>query len=255
MILDNKILKYFDSIRELSEICGIHAGDGYLRNDGMRKELDISGSYDEKEYYDTHVIPLFSKAFSLEIEGRFFPHRHTYGFVIRDGNIIRFMHEKIGFPYGQKSLVVDVPDFIKQDATLIPYFLRGYFDTDGCLAFSKKYGFYSEFKRQRHFYPRLIFSTVSLNLSQSLKEIFQSLGFKFTSYTYQPKRMNENLRYRIDISGNTSLNTWLRLVGIKNSSKYSRLLVWKKFGFCPPNTNFELRQNILKGEINPVSLY
>ncbi|MDP2906846.1 MAG: hypothetical protein Q8O03_02800 [Nanoarchaeota archaeon] len=44
---------------ETAEICGIHAGDGYLRNDGRRRELDISGNVEEQTYYDNHVIPLF----------------------------------------------------------------------------------------------------------------------------------------------------------------------------------------------------
>ena len=33
---------------ELAEICGIHAGDGYLRGKDHRKELDISGNIEEK---------------------------------------------------------------------------------------------------------------------------------------------------------------------------------------------------------------
>ena len=38
---------------ELAEICGLHAGDGYMRvrEDG-KGEVSISGSYGEKEYYD-----------------------------------------------------------------------------------------------------------------------------------------------------------------------------------------------------------
>lgn len=63
----------------LAEIAGIHAGDGYLRNDGMRREWDIRGSVDEKEYYDKHVIPLFNHVFDLDIKGRFFLPRNTYG--------------------------------------------------------------------------------------------------------------------------------------------------------------------------------
>ena len=76
----------------LAEISGIHAGDGYLRNDGHRREWDISGSIHEKGYYDNHVIPLFNKTFNLNLKGRFFPHRNTYGFIIRDKNIIEFAH-------------------------------------------------------------------------------------------------------------------------------------------------------------------
>ena len=52
---------------ELAEICGIHAGDGYLRNRGNKIELDITGNLEEKEYYDEHVIPLFNKFFGLNL--------------------------------------------------------------------------------------------------------------------------------------------------------------------------------------------
>ena len=48
---------------DLAEVCGIHAGDGYLRNDGKRRELDIGGGFEEKEYYGNHVAPLFEKVF------------------------------------------------------------------------------------------------------------------------------------------------------------------------------------------------
>jgi len=255
MISADKNLKEFFPIKELAEICGIHAGDGYLRHSGYRKELDISGNYDEQEYYDNHVIPLFNKVFNLNISGRFFHSRRTYGFVIRDSKVVEFMHDAIGFPYGAKSLTVDVPDFIQKDVSLIPYFLRGYFDTDGCLTFSKKYGPYTDFKRTRHGYPRLCFSTVSLNLSNSLQAIFNLTKFNFTDYTYKPMRPTESLRYRIDMSGEVMLRKWLDLIGMKNSSKYSRFLVWQRFGFCPPNTTLEQRQNILKGEMNPDVLY
>ena len=53
------------NILNLAEICGIHAGDGYLRGGegNSRWELDISGSVEEKEYYDLHVKRLFEKVF------------------------------------------------------------------------------------------------------------------------------------------------------------------------------------------------
>ena len=66
---------------ELAEICGIHAGDGYLR---LRKrdsgEVQISGHIEEKEYYDKHVIPLINDLFELNIKGKFF-RNNLYGFV------------------------------------------------------------------------------------------------------------------------------------------------------------------------------
>ena len=74
--------------KELAEVCGIHAGDGYLRNSGYKRELDVSGSLEEKGYYDGYVAPLFSKVFGIRIKTRVFPSRGTYGFVIRDKGAI-----------------------------------------------------------------------------------------------------------------------------------------------------------------------
>ena len=62
---------------ELAELCGIHAGDGYLRDDGQRRELDLSGNVEEKEYYEGHIIPLLKKEFKININGKEFPSRNT----------------------------------------------------------------------------------------------------------------------------------------------------------------------------------
>lgn len=102
---------------DLAEICGIHAGDGYLRNQGHHRELDISGNVEEKEYYDSHVVPLFERFFGLRIVARFFPGRNTYGFVVRDKAVIEFMHS-MGFPYGEKSKTVRIPSFILESTDL-----------------------------------------------------------------------------------------------------------------------------------------
>ena len=40
------------------------------------------------------------------------------------------------------------------------------------------------------------------------------------------------------------------LVGIKNPVKFTRYLIWKKFGFCPPNTTLQQRQDILNGKLD-----
>lgn len=239
----------------LAEICGIHAGDGYLRNDGKRREWDISGNIEEKKYYDQHVIPLFKKVFSIKIKGKLFPHRNTYGFVIRDKKIVEFVHENLGFPYGKKSLKVKIPASILENLSLKKSFLRGYFDTDGHLGFGKKYGLYSEFKKTRHCYPRIMFTTVSENIVKSLKEIFEELNFNFVYYTYQPKEQTESLKYRIDINGPKNLKRWLCSIGINNPTKYSRFLIWKKYGFCPTNINYPQRLKILKGLLDPNLCY
>ena len=144
---------------DFAEVCGIHAGDGYLRNDGKRREIDVSGSFEEKEFYDQKVIPLFSKVFNLQLTGRYFPARGTYGFVIRDRNAVEMLHNA-GFPYGKKTTSVEIPGFIldSKNPEVNKRFLRGLFDTDGSFTVNRNGSVYN-------YYPRIIIATCSKKLS------------------------------------------------------------------------------------------
>ena len=92
---------------ELAEICGIHAGDGYLRKRGNKHELELGGSIEEKEYYDYYVIPLFNKTFSLSLVGKKYV-KGTYGFVTSSKIVAETLHQ-LNFPYGKKSFCVEAP--------------------------------------------------------------------------------------------------------------------------------------------------
>lgn len=240
----------------LAEVCGIHAGDGYLRYHGSRKELDISGGYEERDYYKNHVIPLFRKTFNINIVGRYFPSRRTYGFCIRDRNVIEIM-SKLRFPSGNKTTIVKIPEFIlhSKNKNIISAFLRGYFDTDGCFTFDKKIGNTDPFKKRFHYYPRIMFNSCSKDLILGVRKLLDGYGIKYCYCLKKPNNKKENLKHQIQITGNKSLKKWLELVGSGNPCKYSRVLVWRRYGFCPPNTTYLQRRKILKGEINPAMLY
>jgi len=249
-MMDYKLNSY------LAEVCGIHAGDGYLRNDGKRRELTIEGSFEEKEYYDKHVVPLFSRVFNIDIKNcKYHPLRGTYGFSIRDIKVIKFMHS-LGFPYGKKSLIVRAPCFVFENTKLVVPFLRGYFDTDGCLAFSNKPCIgYSEFKRVKHYYPSILFSTVSFPLFLDVNLMLKYTHFKFFNCIYKSKKETESLRYRTVLSGVNEMLTFLNIIGISNPVKSSRYLVWKKYGFCPTKTRYTQRLKMIEGSLNPEEFY
>lgn len=236
-------LKDFSWSEKLAEICGIHAGDGYLRNDGKRIELEVGGNVkEERTYYDNYVIPLFSSVFKIDIKGKVFSSKGTYGFVIRQRRIVEFLH-RLGFPYGKKAHVVRVPKFIFSGGErLFTSFLRGYFDTDGTLNFDKR-GKY-------HNYPRIILKTISKPLFLDIKKMLLKLDFHFYTDTYKPKKPTEKPQYRIWIYGKHNLLKWMKLIGSKNPSKFTRFEIWKRFGFCPSHTSYKERIAILKGKIN-----
>ncbi len=239
---------------ELAEIAGIHAGDGYMRYIGKRKEFDVSGNYEEKDYYNNHVIPLFNRFFGLKIKGRFFPSRRTYGFRITHPKVLKQL-SGLGFPSGTKSLTVRIPKIISSSRKkeIFCSFLRGYFDTDGCLTFMNRKNSqnYPDFKRRYNYYPRIILKSVSQGLINDISKLLNKL--KFRSYICKKvyKNNNWNDSYELYSTGEGNLTKWMSLVGTKNPVKYSRYLLWKKFGFCPSNTTYNQRINILEGKLNP----
>jgi hypothetical protein len=240
----------------LSELAGIHAGDGYLRYLGKRKELDISGSIDEKNYYDSNVIPLINNLFNLSTSGKFFKSRNTYGVVVRDKNVLQVL-ANLGFPSGKKTTIVKIPQVIleSENNQIIISFLRGYFDSDGSVTFCKKIGNSSHFQQKYNYYPRIMFTCCSKYLTMGFVSLAEQLGFSCSVSYIKSKKPTENDKYKIQIVGKESILKWMDLIQPKNHSKVSRFLIWKKYGFCPPNTTYEERTTILEGNLDPYSFY
>ncbi len=112
---------------DMAEAIGIFVGDGYLRYAGSRKEVDISGNIEEKEYYDNHVVPLFRRIFGITINAKYFPSRNTYGIVTYNREIINAFKD-LGFPSGAKGTIVKIPQqlFNCKKEDVYNKFLRGY---------------------------------------------------------------------------------------------------------------------------------
>ena len=154
-------------------------------------------------------------------------------------------------------MIVKAPKKVigSKDKLILSRFLRGLFDTDGCLSFRKCYGKYNQFKRDHHHYPSICFSTVSIDLSEDIAHMLRVLNFKFFQTSYQPKKINENKKFLTIINGVFQLEKWIKVVGIKNPVKLSRYQIWKKFGFCPTHTTLAQRKDILGGKTDPYSIY
>lgn len=242
---------------DLAEICGIHAGDGYLRRTSSGGyELDISGNVDEKEYYDNHVVPLFERTFGINIKPRFFPYRNTYGFVISKKEVCECIHA-LGFPYGKKTLTVAVPKAIlsSKNIEIIYRFIRGAFDTDGSIYFKKRGGSgYREFLKKRHTYPVLGLAVCSKSLRDGIGLLLMQTGFQF-AFSYLKRDDPSNDYYKIALEGDQNLLLWMHNIGFMNPVKANRFLIWKKHGFNPPLLSFEQQKEILAGKINPHDYY
>jgi len=158
---------------DLAEICGIHAGDGYMRKRGNNYELELSGGFDEKEYYDFHVVPLFERVFNIKIKAQYFRTKGTYGFRTSNKDVCKTLHN-CGFPYGKKTFTVSVPEEIltSRNLDIIYSFVRGVFDTDGTLSFRCRNGSgYKELLVKRHTLPEISIKVCSKNLRDGVAKL------------------------------------------------------------------------------------
>ncbi len=235
---------------ELAEIFGTVVGDGYIRGK-PNWWLFIETSSEERVFIDHHVIPLFNKAFGVNLKGRFFNRRgikNTYGFYICSKELVKYL-ESFGLMVSHNK--IRAPEVIRdsENKALWSSFIRGYFDTDGCLSF------YKPNKTQRHTYPRIQVNSTSFELIEDYKNLLERLGFKGSYWKTRLFRKHKRTPHRYEVKGKAMLKKWMETVGIANHVKLSKYHVWGKFGLLPPYTTHSERIKMLEGFINPEKYY
>jgi intein/homing endonuclease len=143
----------------LAEFLGILLGDGNLNKSSNC--ITIVGSLEELDYYNNFVIPLITSIFKIKPNLRFRKDRNAIYIDFNSKYIMDYLSKDLGLVRGSKKYAY-VPNLIKNNPKLIPHFLRGLFDTDGCFKFSKE-------TSSRNYYPRIHFALVMLRLRMRSK--------------------------------------------------------------------------------------
>ena len=81
------------------------------------------------------------------------------------------------------------------------------------------------------------------------------LNLKHTFGIERKNKTNEADAPWIMIRGENNIESWMKVIGFNNTSKKIKYKVWKKFGFCPSNSNIEDRKLFLEGKLNPEDFY
>jgi hypothetical protein len=227
-----------------------------MRKRGNKYEFELSGGFDEKEYYDSHVVPLFEKVFNIKLKPQYFKTKGTYGFRICKKDVCETLHA-CGFPFGKKTYTVAIPKQILESRNLdiIYRFLRGVFDTDGTLSFKRRNGSgYRKIHTKRHTLPIIKFACCSEKLSDGICKLLIQTGFHFSFGKRQPKD-SPGMVYYISLQGDQNMLIWLSNIGFKNTMKLNRFFIWKQFGFCPRDLDINMQRQILNGEIDANDFY
>jgi intein/homing endonuclease len=195
---------------ELAEEIGIHYGDGFLSS--KRFTYRLKGNLkDEMPYYQNYIAPLFKKLYNADINLK--QYRTTYGFELYSQAVCEFKVKVLGIKPGNKQYI-EFPECLKvNNIEILTAFLRGLFDTDGCLYFKTNYGY-------KKYYPTITIELFSKKIIIAVSGILSMLGFKPGIYF----RGNMGT---IRLNGIGSLKRYEKLIGWSSPKNLNKVKEWK----------------------------
>ncbi|MBW2994848.1 hypothetical protein KY312_00710 [Candidatus Woesearchaeota archaeon] len=231
-----KIPKLLDE--KLAHFLGIHIGDGHLTRINHGYRMLYNGHYiNEFEWYNTYLAKLIYKLFNkktIVTNGH-----NSIQIVISSKAIHSFLNKACGLTIGPKANC-DIPDMIKESTIFNKRaFLRGLADTDFSLVFKNRH-------KNINYYPVIDHQTSNGILNSSLVDLLRLMGFKVYSNKRLKKRGNTAYQsYYFQINGIRAFNKWMKEIGFTNYNQLTKIKIWQKFGFLPPNTNINDRLAML----------
>ena len=210
-----------------AELIGMHIGDGTLYRTSRGLVWEIRGGLDEKEYYYKIVKPLLESIFGLPFEPKFRSggKNGCFGIQTSRKEVTNFflLH---GFLPGRKTHTVRVPHYIfDAESSIQLAFLRGLFDTDGCIWFGRINNL------KLHTYPKVELCSVSRGLRDDLRTLLVNLGFRCFVWG-EPERGG----CKIALAGKEQAGKWFSLVRPNNAKHLNKYKFWKEQGYYMPRS-------------------
>ncbi len=195
---------------ELSEEIGMHYGDGFLSD--KRYEYRLKGNpLNEKEYYTQYIKPLFKRLYNVDVNLKDF--KTSYGFELKSRAIWEFKVRVLGIKPGNK-LYLFIPKILKtNNINILSSFLRGLFDTDGCICFKSRYGY-------KNYYPSIEIGLISKKVIEDIFDILKMLGF-------DPKIFSKGNYQKITLNGISQFKKYEEIIGWSSPKNLNKVKVWK----------------------------
>ncbi len=231
---------------DLAEILGIHIGDGCISITNSYKEYYLGGDItQERDYHLNWVSELYNKnimipLYNKKVEYKNRPKVGIIGFHVFDGKIVNFFLN-LGVESGSK-INVEVPKLIMEKKSIYKRFLRGLFDTDGCIYFDKNRSSKNPINNQ----PTIKLSSVSSKLIEQVFSMLVRIGLHPRMRKPYKGKKDKHKLYSILIYQRGDIKYFIKSIGFKNPKHLTKWKVYKKLGFCPPKTTLRERKKILK---------
>lgn len=208
----------FEMNEELSEFYGVLLGDGCISKfNSQNREKEIiridGNSKTDLEYY-TYLQGLIKKITDREVKINFRKNKNAIFITFHNKNFSNYLNKKLKFPYGKKKGMVVPLELL--EGKYIRKILRGFFDTDGSIYFTK-----NNKKRKGRTYPIIELSSHNIGLIKQLLYILKKLGFRPILSFYGDS---------VKLHGNYNVKKWMNEIGSSNPYKRIRYDTWKKYG-------------------------
>jgi hypothetical protein len=209
---------------------GVLLGDGSVGSVKLPTIYLVGDLNEERGFYDYVLVPLITKLFKITPYSYVRRGKSAYAIHFKSKRLVEYLVSELDFPNGgaQKYLPVCITSFPER---IILAFIRGLFDADGSMVFSRK-------TYRTNQYPTIEIKTVSQGLGLSVRQVLAVCGFR-SSLNHSAES------WVVRINGSKMLELWMNKVGSRNIKHLTKYLVWKKEGFCPPKTTVLERMQIL----------
>lgn len=196
---------------ELAEEVGMHFGDGFLSS--RRYDYRLKGNpKDEREYYLDYIKPLFKELFNLDLNIK--KYERSFGFELYSQAFWEFKTKVLGIKSGKKYGITFPESMKVNNQKILASFIKGLFDTDGCVSFKTRYGY-------NQYYPVIALALTSKKLIRDVGEILFMLGFN--------PSVNYNGQYGIiTLNGINAFKRYEELIGWSSQKNLNRVEEWKR---------------------------
>lgn len=233
--------------RKLAEAQGIHDGDGHIR--AKSYGFKVSGHrIEDRPYLLAHVRPLHKELFNLEPTIVENPIRNELSLEYASKVVYTFLTKVQGLPPGRKR-ESNIPQTYKEDTGLLRRYLRGLGDTDGTISFKRPHN------ARYHYYPIIEIDRSTKRLIKQVAGILPKFGITCCTQYNKRNSGKGKLLHRVEIQGIDNLERWMKNIGFMNPKHLTKVLLWCRYGVCPPKTTLEERLIMLRAGIDPRCYY
>ncbi len=196
---------------QFAEFIGIFMGDGSLniREHKHSYEFKFTGNLkDEIPYFENHVAILGGHVLKRKIIAKILDGGRSVGLYFCSKSLANTFR-LLGINSGPKSEKLFIPRDIAENKKFLIAFIRGIFDTDGCLTLKKNGR-----------YPVITIAMKARKLLEQIKMGLEGFGIKSCisfDVAYLDKRNGKTYtKHYLSINGRTRIMQWFEIIGSNN---------------------------------------